>query len=155
MILVTDILRWEEGCSLKPYIDTLGYPTIGVGKRIGPKGASLDKYQFEITQEMADLWLNEEINSVKMCDEDWVHGFLNGGHRFDAVVILISMEYQLGYSGLSRFKKMIAALKARDYAEAKKQALDSQWAKQTPERAMRHARVLGGEPLESVYAKYM
>ena len=150
MILVTDILRWEEGCSLKPYVDTLGYPTIGVGKRIGPKGASIDKYQFEITQEIADLWLNEEIGESQLHGESWLDKLDSDKH-----IIIMSMEYQLGYSGLSKFKKMIEALKAGDCSEAKKQALDSKWAKQTPERAMRHARVLGGESLESVYAEYM
>ena len=47
------------------------------------------------------------------------------------------MAYQLGVNGVLKFKKMIEALRSKDYKEASKQGLDSLWAKQTPQRANR------------------
>jgi lysozyme len=39
--------------------------------------------------------------------------------------------------GVLKFQKMLAALQARDYNAARREALDSAWAKQTPQRAKR------------------
>lgn len=48
-----------------------------------------------------------------------------------------NMAFQLGMPKLLQFTKMLRALEIGDYAGAKKEALDSNWAKQTPERAQR------------------
>ena len=48
---------------------------------------------------------------------------------------LIEMAYQLGVGGLMQFKKMWAAIEARDFDAARTEALDSRWAAQTPDRA--------------------
>ena len=69
----------------------------------------------------------------------------------DRKIIIQSLCYQMGFTGVLKFKKMIAALDIEDYDEAAKQALDSRWAKQTSSRAKRHARVLAGESIEKVY----
>ena len=45
------------------------------------------------------------------------------------------MVFQLGKTGVSKFKKMLKALKKKDYKEAANQMLDSKWHTQTPERA--------------------
>ncbi|MCR4457054.1 hypothetical protein NR795_04585 [Pseudescherichia sp. L3] len=44
------------------------------------------------------------------------------------------MIFQLGLGGVQKFKKMIAALKTQNYSEAIKQAKDSLWYRQTPNR---------------------
>ena len=67
-------------------------------------------------------------------------------------VILISMYFQLGLTGISNFRKMWAAINAGDFATAAAEMLDSRWAKQTPRRAYRQAEVMRSGTLE-VYAK--
>jgi len=59
---------------------------------------------------------------------------------------LLNMAYQLGVSGLLNFSKMLTALQAGDREEAAREALDSLWAKQTPNRARRVALLLRGKP---------
>jgi lysozyme len=49
--------------------------------------------------------------------------------------VLIEMVFNLGYSRLSGFKKMFAALERKDYDEAANQMLDSKWAIDVGERA--------------------
>ena len=51
--------------------------------------------------------------------------------------IIIEMVYQMGETGVSKFKKMFKALKQepKNYKEAADQMMDSRWAKQTYSRA--------------------
>jgi len=71
-------------------------------------------------------------------------GFLTGGYGnkvedlpCKAKEIIIEMVYQMGESGVSKFRKMWKALKQnpKDYSEAANQMMDSRWAKQTYNRA--------------------
>ena len=45
------------------------------------------------------------------------------------------MIFQLGKTGVSKFKNMWKALSGLDYSTAASEMLDSRWAKQTPNRA--------------------
>ena len=49
--------------------------------------------------------------------------------------VIIEMTYQMGISGMLKFKKMIANMKEKNWANAADEMLDSLWAKQTPSRA--------------------
>ena len=56
--------------------------------------------------------------------------------------ILIEMVYQIGYSGVMKFKKMIANMIDKDWKGAATEMLDSLWSKQTPNRANRLADIV-------------
>lgn len=58
--------------------------------------------------------------------------------------ILIEMAYQIGVSGVLKFKKTIQSLKNRDYIEAAEEMIDSRWARQTPRRAHELAARMAG-----------
>ncbi len=49
--------------------------------------------------------------------------------------IIVEMVFQLGKTGVSKFRNMWKALKVPDYPTAAKEMLDSRWADQTPKRA--------------------
>lgn len=49
--------------------------------------------------------------------------------------ILVEMCFQLGVSGVLKFKRMWSAINVKDFEQASKEMLDSQWAKQMPSRA--------------------
>jgi lysozyme len=61
----------------------------------------------------------------------------NGCMDMDEIAeeIIIEMIFQLGKTGVSKFRNMWKALSALDYSTAAEQMLDSRWAKQTPNRA--------------------
>ena len=65
--------------------------------------------------------------------------------------VLLSMAYQMGVDGLMKFKNMWAAINRQDWDDAADQMLDSKWARQTPERAGRHARIMRGENPAEIY----
>ena len=56
--------------------------------------------------------------------------------------ILIEMVFQLGKTGVSKFRKMWDALSEKNYIGASYELLDSRWAKQTPNRAKDMAQVM-------------
>lgn len=133
------ILMVEEGYREHPYHCSEGYPTIGHGQRIGPKGALLDQYQFQAPRRVAHEWMMWHINQLYGSTGELVLDLDTGAVRH---AVLISMAYQMGVDGLGRFRRMLAALNDGDWELAAKEALDSKWAKQTPERARRHAEML-------------
>ena len=55
---------------------------------------------------------------------------------------LIEMVFQIGFSGVMKFRKMIANMKDANWKVAADEMLDSLWAKQTPARANRLADIV-------------
>lgn len=140
---IIPLLREEEGVRYTPYLDSLGYPTTGVGFKLGPQGAPLSHYTFTLSDNTIDAWLQDNVNSVSKSmqqNADIAKALTHCNQpRQD---ILTSMAYQMGVSGLAGFHNMLSAISAEDWNEAVAQMLDSSWAKQTPERAQRHADVM-------------
>jgi hypothetical protein len=52
------------------------------------------------------------------------------------------MVFQLGKTGVSKFKKMFEALKEYDYTRAAKEMLNSTWYRQTPSRCEELAKLM-------------
>ena len=143
------LLEYEEGYREKPYYCSKGYPTIGIGKRIGPCNAPLSHYEFTCSKPMAYMWLDEEVSKIQaqLVQYKWYVD-----QTESRKVILVSMAYQMGVQGLLGFRNMIKALERKHYTTAFREALDSKWYKRdTPERAMRHATVLQHGDLMKVY----
>jgi lysozyme len=56
--------------------------------------------------------------------------------------VLCEMAFQMGFGGLSLFRKMLAAIEAEDFSTAADEMLSSLWARQTPGRAEQLARMM-------------
>ena len=52
------------------------------------------------------------------------------------------MVYQMGYNGVSKFKETLRLINNENYYEASDEMLDSNWAHQTPERALKLSKIL-------------
>lgn len=143
MSQIIKILNFEEGFKPRPYIDTEGYPTIGTGFLIGPKGASLSNYTFTLSKSVSDIWLQELVDdrTVKMKANSSILSALKQCNpaRSD---VLTSMSYQLGVNGLAGFKNTLAMISAGNFTGAASGMMNSLWARQTPERAQRHSDVM-------------
>ena len=144
---IISLLNYEEGFSAKPYYCSAGYPTIGIGKRIGPKGAPLSQYQFTVSKQLAAVWLSEELQQ-KVTDMS-AHANITAAMAAcndSRKAILISMAYQMGADGLAKFANTLKAVAEQRWGDAANGMLNSAWAKQTPNRAKRHAQqMLTGE----------
>lgn len=137
---ITSLLQYEEGFREKPYLCSEGYPTVGTGIRIGPKGAALSNYQFTVPREVDAVWLQYKLNEC-------MRGMLSNERISKAInvldeartAVLVSMAYQMGVAGLAQFKNTLYLVETKQFEEAAKAMLDSKWARQTPNRAQRHA----------------
>ncbi|WP_274882433.1 glycoside hydrolase family protein [Vibrio harveyi] len=133
------LLEFEEGFKSKPYYCTEGYPTVGIGWRIGPKGAPLELYEIELDIEQARVILARKVQKQlkKLERHDWFNK-----QNESRKAVIVSMAFQMGIRGLFGFKNMITALSNNNYRKASLEAIDSRWYRQTPNRAARHASVL-------------
>ena len=123
----------DEGLRLKPYRDSVGKLTIGIGRNLDDVG---------ITEDEAISLMRNDIRKVK--------GELNQFawyRRLDELrkEVLINMCFNMGLPTLLKFKNMIKALDECDYLTAADEMLDSLWASQVGERAVRLARIMRGQ----------
>ena len=137
----------HEGLKLKPYKDTKGKLTIGIGRCI-----DTNPFTCEELKAVGD-WKNGITRNAAfmLCRNDINKSITNLRKRisfFDRLdkerqYALIDMCYQMGIEGLCQFKKMIAAMGTGNYIEASKHCLDSKYAKQdAPTRAKRIAKLI-------------
>jgi lysozyme len=136
---IAQLLEMEEGYSESAYYCSEKYPTIGIGKRIGPKNAPLSMYEFKVSRSFAQAWLLDELINIEaeLSKSDWFCSIVG-----DRRIIIIAMAYQLGVNGLLKFKKMITAISICDWVTAANEAKDSRWYKQTTARADRCIKVM-------------
>ena len=140
MPTITSLVQYEEGFREKPYLCSEGYPTVGTGIRIGPKGADLKNYEFTVPREVDAVWLQSILNSTMkgMLMNERIAKAMNVLDEARTAV-LVSMAYQMGVPGLAQFKNTLYLVETKQFEEAAKAMLDSKWARQTPNRARRHA----------------
>ncbi len=119
-------LKLHEGFRSYAYQDSRGYWTIGYGTLIDQRDGGIT------TDEAAMLLANRLNAKIEALDTDIPWWRLLNDARQN---VLAEMAYQMGVEGLLGFRKMLAYLKTSQFAEAAQEGLNSDWAKQTPERA--------------------
>ena len=125
-------VKKHEGYRNKVYLDTLGKRTVGVGHLCVEDFWEDDKeYEESFLMEILQKDLQEAIRGAKELMEE--HGCADIDER--AEEILIEMVFQLGMTGVSKFRNMWKCLSELNYLGASFEMLDSRWAKQTPNSA--------------------
>ena len=121
-------LKRHEGLSLKPYKCSADKLTIGYGRNLEAKG---------ISETEAEYMLCNDVNSA-VDSATFIAGYAGLNDARQAVII--NMIFQMGANGVSKFVKFLRAVQESNYELASKEMLDSNWAKQTPHRAMELSR---------------
>lgn len=135
--LVLTRLQLDEGIRLKPYTDTVGKLTIGIGRNLTDKGVSLT----EATQ----MCLNDIDACVDYADKTYTwFGGLDPARQ----LVVVCMIFNLGPNGFAGFKDTITALSIHDYNLAAADMVMSQWAKQVGNRALVYARIMRSGVIE-------
>tara|TARA_B100000674_G_scaffold492949_1_gene514116 strand:- start:402 stop:830 length:429 start_codon:yes stop_codon:yes gene_type:complete len=122
-------IKKNEGFSLKPYKDQLGYYTIGFGHLIRKNEDKYfkTKYKKKYLEQIFQLDFNKALNDYKK--------FLyKKNHKKNDKELLIEMLFQLGSRGVLKFRKMLFYLNKKQKYMVCLQMLDSLWYKQTPLR---------------------
>ena len=125
-------VKKHEGYRNKVYLDTLGKRTVGVGHLCVEDFWEDDKeYEEKFLMTILEHDLQSAIKGSKDLMQE--HGCMDIDEL--AEEIIIEMVFQLGKTGVSKFRNMWKHLSALEYGSAASEMLDSRWAKQTPHRA--------------------
>lgn len=119
-----EVLIFDEGMRLRPYLDSQKNWTIGVGYLIGERLEDL-----EITADLARYMLAERRDHAI---QDVIKIF--GIEKFNAWaearrVAVVSMMYTMGITRFKTFINMIAAIDRNDWLTASHSAKHSKWAR--------------------------
>lgn len=128
--LISDLVR-DEGEKLKPYTDSVGKLTIGVGRNLDDVGISQSESRTMLENDIGKVCadLDRNIPEWRTWSEPRQRAIAN-------------MCFNLGWPRLSGFKDMLANMKAGNWQLAALDALDSKWAQQVGNRAVRIAAML-------------
>ena len=129
-------LEADEGRRLRVYVDSLGVPTIGVGRNLRDVG---------ISDAEADALLAADVGRA-IRDLD---AHLPWWRRLDEERqrVLCNMTFNLGIGRLCTFVNTLRAMEAGDYGTAADEMLASLWCRQVGPRALRLAeRMRRGTP---------
>jgi lysozyme len=121
----------HEGMVLKVYRDSLGIPTIGVGRNLQDVG---------VTEAEALMLLDHDILGV-LDDLDrecpWWRQMSETRQ-----LVLADMCFNLGIVRLKGFRNALQAAQDGRYEDAAREMLDSRWAKQVGPRAVNLAQMM-------------
>ena len=121
-----DQLVRDEELRLKPYTDSVGKLTIGVGRNLTDKGISVQEAQGLLANDIADataelqakLPWTATLDDVRKC-------------------AMLNMTFNMGIGGLLEFHDFLARMQRGDFSGAAGAMLDSLWARQVGPRATR------------------
>jgi lysozyme len=121
----------HEGLKLKPYRDTAGNLTIGVGRNLDGVGVSKTEALSLLANDIAGL------EAALDAAQPW-------WRRLDDVRqdVMAELAFNLGTTGLGAFHGTLSALEAGQYAAAADRLLASRWASQVGARANELAAIL-------------
>tara|TARA_R100001086_G_scaffold247735_1_gene182805 strand:- start:5643 stop:6188 length:546 start_codon:yes stop_codon:yes gene_type:complete len=146
-----DQLILHEGMELQVYKDHLGIDTIGVGRNLEDRGITdgelsfmnmlkTEIYEQGITEAHARFLLANDIDIVEK-ELSNAHPCISGIGDV-RIRVLLDMGFNLGVPRLNKFKNMWKAVHDRDFSLAAVEMLDSRWASQVGQRAVRLANAM-------------
>ena len=129
-------LKIDEGVKYEIYKDHLGYPTFGIGHLITendpehgkPDGTEIseDRVNEIFETDVAKFVIEAKILFPDLDDLPDV-----------AQQVIVNMAFNMGRPRLSKFKNFIAGVNDRDWTRAAEEMMDSRWATQVGDRAIR------------------
>lgn len=149
---ITRDIKDEEGLRLMPYLCSRSVWTIGYGHAIG----KASYYPDGIDLGTAEYLIEHDIELAVCAAQSFV-----GEEIFRSLIdarqhALVDMAFNLGRAGIAKFKRLKKALIDEDYSKAAIEIMDSQYARQVPNRAKRNRdRMLTGREKEhQILPKY-
>lgn len=154
---IEEMLRRDEGVKVELYWDHLGFPTIGVGHLIiHEKTRDRPRINRELSTQIGRTITdgrisNDEVSSLFDKDLNGVISEIGRNSKVGPVyaslddtrkMSIINMCFQMGVGGVSAFTSTLAYMLKKDWKNAHDGMLDSLWARQTPGRANRVAKII-------------
>lgn len=138
-------LEFHESCVLKPYYCPTGHLTLGIGHNVEARPftdeekRAIGDWKKGITKNMAYMICRNDVN---ICLNQLKTLSFWNQLDLERKYALLDMCFQLGFKGLCGFKKMLEAMRWGKWQTAAAECLNSDYARQTPARAKRIARLI-------------
>src|SRR4030042_478069 len=126
-----NLLKKHEGIRLKPYLDTVGKLTIGVGRNLDDVGISKDEAEMMLSND-----IDRSIYDLNRHLPWWIN--LDETRQ----MVLIDMCFNLGISRLLGFENTLKSIASGEYEIASQQMLQSKWAGQVGNRAKKLSQMM-------------
>jgi len=127
MISMQIYIKRNEGLRLKPYYCQAGKLTIGYGRNLEAKGISIKEAEYLFRNDLK-LVANQVAIRIEFYKK----------LSYKRKLVLVDMAFNMGIEGLLGFKKMLAAMKRKEYMEAGKELMRSKYAEQVKRRALQN-----------------
>lgn len=123
-LIVTDLKR-DEGFRDKVYSCSAGKLTVGYGHNLESA---------EMPEHIAEALLFHDMKeSAKLCANwEWFSELSDNRKR-----AIVNLVFNIGFNGVCKFKKMIAAIEQKNFGLAANEMIDSRWYSQVGDRAKR------------------
>ncbi len=148
MNAITDIasqLARDEGRELKPYKDTKGLWTIGIGHLLGAQIPP--QFVAGITDAQCDDLFSADLHHVYDLMDVYIPWWLSiDGLQGARTGAMLNMAFNLGVMGLSHFTQFLGYMRAKDWVNAAEDLETTAVYKQLPARYGRlREQILSGE----------
>ena len=123
---LTEQLIFHEGIRLKPYPDSVGKLTIGVGRNLSDVGISKTEALYLLSHDIS--------NAITDCR--------NLFEKFDYIpevkqLVIADMMFNMGINRLKKFKRFRKAIESGNWNMAAEEMKNSKWFSQVGSRAVR------------------
>ena len=122
-------IKKNEGFSLTPYKDQLGFYTIGYGHLIKKNERKYFSYKYN-RKHFENIFKKDFDKALKQYNLL----FFDKKFKTKEKELLVEMIFQLGASGVLKFKKMLFYLKNKKKYMTCFEMMNSLWYRQTPKR---------------------
>ena len=150
MNIALSLVKEGEGFSAVPYYCPSNRLTQGYGRNLEVHPLTEDE-KLELNEDgtvsefIASRWALKEL---KECEDKLKSNIIYQKQTEVRKAVLLDMCFNIGYSGLMKFKKMWFALGNKDYPEAARQAKDSAWYTQVGNRGKRNVEIIASNQIK-------
>ena len=148
--MALDLVKEAEGFSATRYLCPAGKLTQGYGRNLEAHPLTEDEeaelnVDGTVSKEVAAKWALKELRECEMkLSQNIIYSKLSPTRK----AVLLDMCFNIGYTGLLKFKKMWFALGNKDYAEASRQMKDSAWYTQVGNRSKRNVEIMASNQIK-------
>lgn len=137
--LACELIEWAEDYKPQVYRCTAGKLTQGIGRNLEAHPlSSREKSELvdgKVSLEVARRWMREELTPLEDKLSDTVNYLKCNVVRR---AVLLDMAFNMGITGLSKFKKMWEHISNSNWVEASREMKDSTWYVQVGRRGKRN-----------------
>ena len=150
MSLALELVKEAEGFEPHEYRCTAKKLTQGYGRNLEVHPLSEEEKaelndDGSVSKEVAEKWALKELIE---CEQKLSQNIIYQKQSDVRKAVLLDMCFNIGYSGLMKFKKMWFALGERDYTTASREMEDSSWYQQVGNRGKRNVEIMASNQIK-------